>query len=991
MDNLTYLTNNSSEYIESLYQSYQEDPASVDFGWQKFFEGFDLGRSSDATSISSETPDHFLKEIAVLNLINGYRTRGHLFTKTNPVRERRKYFPGKEITQFGLTDADLETVFNAGVEVGIGPAKLKDIVQLLDTTYCESIGCEFMFIRHPERLKWFIERFEKSRNQPAFALGTKKRILEKLNQAVIFENFLGTKFLGQKRFSLEGAETLIPALDAIIENGAELGLEEFVIGMAHRGRLNVLANIMNKTYKEIFKEFEGKFNPNDPFGGDVKYHLGYSTDIKTESGKKVHLSLSPNPSHLEAVNPVVEGMVRAKIDKKYNNDLSKIAPILIHGDASIAGQGIIYEVLQMSKLDGYRTGGTIHLVINNQIGFTTNYKDARSSTYCTDVAKTTLSPVFHVNGDDAEALVLAIQYALEYRQKYATDVFIDILCYRRYGHNESDEPRFTQPLLYKTIESHPNPREIYVQKLIQDESINEQEAKAIDAQFRNHLQERLNEAKQEENTAVEPLFQGAWKDFRFSTPKDFTTKWNTKVEEKLFLNIADKITTLPSDKKFIAKIQRLFADRKKMSKETKVFDWAMGELMAYGTLMEEGFPVRLSGQDVERGTFSHRHAVVKIEDSEEEIIPLQSISKKQAGFDIYNSHLSEYGVLGFEYGYAMASPNTLTIWEAQFGDFFNGAQIIVDQFITSAEYKWRRSNGLVMLLPHGYEGQGPEHSSARIERFLEACAGDNIQLANCTTPANYFHLLRRQMHRPFRKPLVVFSPKSLLRNPACVSSLSEFTKGAFQEVIDDVHVKAKEVKRLLFCSGKIFYDLLAKQQKENRTDVAIIRLEQIFPFPVAQIQNIISKYSNATEMFWVQEEPTNMGVWPYILSQMRRDPIEVIARKESSSTATGYNKQHVRQQEYIVNTAFEMEQPKAVVKKTVAKNAPIKKAATTKAAVKKVVVKKAAAKKSPVKKAVVKKSAKAATSKSVAKKAPVKKVASKKVAPKSVKKSTKKK
>ncbi len=991
MDNLTYLTNNSSEYIESLYQSYQEDPASVDFGWQKFFEGFDLGRSSDATSVSSETPDHFLKEIAVLNLINGYRTRGHLFTKTNPVRERRKYFPGKEITQFGLSDADLETVFNAGVEVGIGPAKLKDIVQLLDTTYCESIGCEFMFIRHPERLKWFIERFEKSRNQPAYALGTKKRILEKLNQAVIFENFLGTKFLGQKRFSLEGAETLIPALDAIIENGAELGLEEFVIGMAHRGRLNVLANIMNKTYKEIFKEFEGKFNPNDPFGGDVKYHLGYSTDIKTESGKKVHLSLSPNPSHLEAVNPVVEGMVRAKIDKKYNNDLSKIAPILIHGDASIAGQGIIYEVLQMSKLDGYRTGGTIHLVINNQIGFTTNYKDARSSTYCTDVAKTTLSPVFHVNGDDAEALVLAIQYALEYRQKYATDVFIDILCYRRYGHNESDEPRFTQPLLYKTIESHPNPREIYVHKLIQDGSINEQEAKAIDAQFRNHLQERLNEAKQEENTAVEPLFQGAWKDFRFSTPKDFTTKWDTKVEEKLFLNIADKITSLPADKKFIAKIQRLFADRKKMSKETKVFDWAMGELMAYGTLMEEGFPVRLSGQDVERGTFSHRHAVVKIEDSEEEIIPLQSISKKQASFDIYNSHLSEYGVLGFEYGYAMASPNTLTIWEAQFGDFFNGAQIIVDQFITSAEYKWRRSNGLVMLLPHGYEGQGPEHSSARIERFLEACAGENIQLANCTTPANYFHLLRRQMHRPFRKPLVVFSPKSLLRNPACVSSLNEFTKGAFQEVIDDVNVKSKDVKRILFCSGKIFYDLLAKQQKENRKDVAIIRLEQIFPFPVAQIQNIISKYSNATEMFWVQEEPKNMGVWPFILTQMRRDPIEVIARKASSSTATGYNKQHTRQQEYIVNTAFEMEQVISSTKKTVAKNAPIKKAANTKAAVKKVEVKKAAAKKAPAKKAVVKKSAKAATSKSVAKKAPAKKVVSKNVATKTVKKSTKKK
>ena len=980
MDNLTYLSNNSSEYIENLYQAYQEDPESVDFGWQKFFEGYDLGRSADAITVSTETPAHFLKEIAVLNLINGYRTRGHLFTKTNPVRERRKYFPGKEITQFGLTDADLETVFNSGIELGIGPAKLKDIVQLLDTTYCESIGCEFMFIRHPERIKWFIDRFEKIKNQPAFNLTVKKRILEKLNQAVIFENFLGTKFLGQKRFSLEGAETLIPALDAVIENGAELGLEEFVIGMAHRGRLNVLANIMNKTYKEIFKEFEGKFNPNDPFGGDVKYHLGYSTDVKTASGKKVHLSLSPNPSHLEAVNPVVEGMVRAKIDHKYQNDLTKIAPILIHGDASIAGQGIIYEVLQMSKLDGYKTGGTIHLVINNQIGFTTNYKDARSSTYCTDIAKTTLSPVFHVNGDDVEALVLAIQHALAYRQKYSTDVFIDILCYRRYGHNESDEPRFTQPLLYKAIESHPNPREIYVQKLINDGSINEQEAKAIDTEFRTHLQARLNEAKQEENTAVEPLFQGAWKDFRFSTPKDFITKWPTKVDEKLFLSIADKVTSLPSDKKFIAKIQRLFADRKKMSKETKVFDWAMGELMAYGTLMQEGFPVRLSGQDVERGTFSHRHAVVKIEDSEEEVIPLQSIAKNQADFAIYNSHLSEYGVLGFEYGYAMASPNTLTIWEAQFGDFINGAQIIVDQFITSAEYKWRRSNGLVMLLPHGYEGQGPEHSSARIERFLEACANDNIQLANCTTPANYFHLLRRQIHRPFRKPLMVFSPKSLLRNPACVSPLADFTKGFFQEIIDDTNVKAKEVKRVLFCSGKIYYDLLAKQQKENRRDVAIIRLEQIFPLPIAQIQQIIAKYDQAADIFWVQEEPMNMGVWPYLVAKMRREPIEVIARKESSSTATGYNKQHLRQQEYIVNTAFETSKtvvaPKATgasktvsVSKAATKKATVTpKAASRKVATKKAEVKKLAIKKSPTIKTPVSKTVKPAVKKSPAKK-----------------------
>lgn len=904
MDKLTYINPNSSAYIESLYQSFRENPESVDFGWQKFFEGFELGRSGDASAVTMETSDHFLKEIGVLNMINGYRTRGHLFTKTNPVRERRKYFPGKEISQWGLDDSDLEVVFNAGVEVGIGPAKLKDIIALLEQTYCESIGVEYMFIRHPERIKWFETRLEKNLNTPNFTVEEKKQILRKLNQAVIFENFLGTKFLGQKRFSLEGAETLIPALDAIIQKGSELGLKEFVIGMAHRGRLNVLANIMNKTYKEIFKEFEGKFNPDDPFGGDVKYHLGYSTDIKTNSGKEVHLSLSPNPSHLEAVDPVVEGMVRAKIDHKYDGDLTAIAPILIHGDASVAGQGIVYEVIQMSKLDGYKTGGTIHLVINNQIGFTTNYKDARSSTYCTDIAKTTLSPVFHVNGDDVEALVHAIQMAVEYRQLYHTDVFIDILCYRRYGHNESDEPRFTQPLLYKAIEKHPNPREIYVQKLNEQGAIDADMAKEMDKEFRQHLQERLNEAKQEETTQVQPLFQGSWTNFRFSTPEDFLTRFETGVAEEKISALASSISTLPTEKKFLNKIERLFADRYKMATETKTFDWAMGELLAYGTLLQEGFDVRLSGQDVERGTFSHRHAVLKIEDSEEEYIPLQNISANR--FDIYNSHLSEYGVLGFEYGYAMATPNTLTIWEAQFGDFFNGAQIIIDQFITSAEFKWRRSNGLVLLLPHGYEGQGPEHSSGRIERFLEACANDNIQVANCSTPANFFHLMRRQMHRPFRKPLVVFSPKSLLRHPMCQSPLADFTKGHFQEVIDDAGVNAKDVKRVVLCSGKIYYELLERRQKLNQNNVAIVRLEQLYPLPYDQLDLLRKKYNKSEQFVWVQEEPRNMGAWPYILRKLYTEGIHVISRKESSSTATGYGKQHASQQEYILSKAFEL-------------------------------------------------------------------------------------
>lgn len=908
MNKLSYLSNANSAYIDSLYQSYKEDPDSIDFGWQKFFEGFDFGRGSKAEVVSAETPDHFLKEIKVLNLINGYRQRGHLFTKTNPVRERRSYFPGKELITFGLDDSDLDTVFNAGVEVGLGSAKLKDILALVEQTYCQSIGVEYKYVRNPEKLKWFELRMETERNTPNFDLETKKRILAKLNEAVVFENFLGTKFLCQKRFSLEGAEAVIPALDSVIQKGAELGIEEFVIGMAHRGRLNILANIMHKTYKDIFSEFEGKgFDVNTPFGGDVKYHLGYSTDVKTDSGKNVHLSLCPNPSHLETVDSVVQGMVRSKIDFKYEGDYERIAPILIHGDASLAGQGITYEVLQMAKLDGYKTGGSIHLVINNQVGFTTNYKDARSSTYCTDLAKVTLSPVFHVNGDDVEAIVYAINMAVEYRQKYHNDVFIDILCYRRYGHNEADEPKFTQPLLYKAIETHANPREIYNQKLLEQGTVDANLAKEMEKDFRALLQERLNEAKEDQTySAVHQVFSGSWKGLKLSKLGAISIPVNTKVSSNDMLTLAKAISTLPADKKFFKKIEKLFNERRKMS-ETKVFDWAMGELLAYGTLLQEGFRVRISGQDVERGTFSHRHAVLTLEDSEEEYIPLAQLNNESAKFEIYNSHLSEYGVLGFEYGYALANPMALVIWEAQFGDFVNGAQIVIDQFITSAETKWQRSNGLVMLLPHGFEGQGPEHSSGRIERFMEACADDNIQVVNCTTPANFFHVLRRQLKRDFRKPLVVFTPKSLLRSAQCVSKLEEFSDGKFNEVIDDNFVKAADVKRVLFCSGKVYYDLLEKQQNDKRKDVAVVRLEQLYPMPYDQLEAIQSKYKKATEFIWVQEEPENMGAWPYISRKFRKSSFnfELISRQESSSTATGYAKQHIAQQLYIVESAIE--------------------------------------------------------------------------------------
>ena len=932
MDRLNYINSGNAAYIDSLYELYNQDPESVDFGWQKFFEGFDFGRETpvQATAATPETPEHFLKEINVLNMIDGYRSRGHLFTKTNPVRERRKYFPGKDLETFGLSDADMDTVFSAGVEVGLGAATLRDIRQLLEDTYCQSIGAEYRYIRNPIKIKWFEDRMESKRNTPSFTVDEKKLMLNKLNEAVVFENFLGTKFLGQKRFSLEGAEALIPALDSVIQRGSELGIQEFIIGMAHRGRLNVLTNIMEKPYKEVFLEFEGKnFDEDTPFGGDVKYHLGYSTDVVTKGGKNVHLSLCPNPSHLEAVDPVVEGLTRSKIDFKYNGDHSRIAPILIHGDASVAGQGIVYEVLQMEKLDGYRTGGTVHVVINNQIGFTTNFKDARSSTYCTDVAKTVLSPVFHVNGDDIEALAYVVNLAMEYRQVFHEDVFIDILCYRRYGHNEADEPKFTQPLLYKAIEAHPNPLEIYKQKLQAEGTVTTDYTLALEKTFRDQLQQQLDESKAEDKvTDAIQMYEGAWQGLHIAGPREVFSSIDTSVSEEELLEIGKKITELPKGKEFFKKVEKLFEDRNKMVTKTHVFDWAMGELLAYGSLLKDGHPIRISGEDVKRGTFSHRHAVLTLAESEDEYTPLDTIGT-EAKFSIYNSLLSEYGVLGFEYGYAMANPNALTIWEAQFGDFFNGAQIIVDQYIASAETKWQRGNGLVMLLPHGYEGQGPEHSSARVERFMELCADSNIQVANCTTPANLFHILRRQMLREFRKPLIIFTPKSLLRSPKCVSKLEEFTTGKFHELIDDEYADPKKVKRVLLCTGKIYYELLEKQQTDKRKDVAIVRIEQLYPTPVLQILKIKAKYSKANEFIWVQEEPENMGAWPYICRKFHNDKVinlNVISRHEGSSTATGFAKQHAAQQLHIVSKAFEApagKVVKAAIKKTTEKMANV--------------------------------------------------------------------
>ena len=903
MDKHSFLSNGDVAAFEELYQSYVADENSVDVSWKEFFQGFEFARKNYE---GDEMPEGFDKEFKVINLVNGYRQRGHLFTKTNPVRERREYRPNLDLENFGLETSDLETVFQAGEELGIGPAKLSDIVAHLKQTYCGSIGVEYLYIRDPNVIRWLRERMEPVRNTPQYSKEKKIQILEKLTSAVGFEQFLHTKFVGQKRFSLEGLETFIPALDAVVDTGGNLGIEEFIVGMAHRGRLNVLTNIFHKSYKEIFSEFEG--NPYDElnFAGDVKYHLGMSSDVKTSSGKSVHLSLSANPSHLEAADPVVEGMVRAKIDNKYGGDYNKVMPVLIHGDAAIAGQGIVYEVLQMSQLDGYKTGGTMHIVLNNQIGFTTNYLDARSSTYCTDVAKTTLSPVFHVNGDDVEAIVFAVQLAMEFRQEFKRDVFIDILGYRKHGHNEGDEPKFTQPLLYKAIAKHPNPRDIYRARLIDEKTIDDGVVKKMDEDFKNRLQKKLDvvKAKKDKVQVVDRKLRGTWAVKRTATEEDFEVSPKTSVTKKVLDRIGERLFHIPEEIQVFRKVKKLFGDRKQMLKDGKA-DWAIGELLAYGTLVDEGFRVRLSGQDVERGTFSHRHAVVKHEDSDKEYTPLANISKKQAPFDIYNSLLSEYGVLGFEYGYASVSPDRLVIWEAQFGDFSNETQVIQDQFISAAEDKWMRQNGLVMLLPHGFEGQGAEHSSARLERYLQLCSELNMQVVNCTTPANFFHVMRRQLHRDFCKPLIVLTPKSLLRHPGCVSPLSDFTKGGFQEVIDDTEVETRKVKKVIFCSGKIYYELLEQRKKKKVKNNALVRIEQLYPLATRQLEAVVAKYKSAESFIWLQEEPENMGAWPHLLRTFKAAALEVIARPESAAPATGSAKIHQIEQLELYEQALE--------------------------------------------------------------------------------------
>ena len=885
--------------IDQMYKQYQEDPGSVETTWQRFFEGFEFAR----TQFNGEFSDAFDKEFKVINLINGYRKRGHLFTTTNPVRTRRKYFPTLDLENYGLSENDLDTEFHAGKEIGIGRARLSTIVDYLKETYCSEIGSEFMFIRKPDKINWLQHRIESTQNSTDFSKEEKLDIYHHLKKAVGFEKFIHKKFVGQKRFSIEGAEILIPALNKLIERGAEKGVSEYTIAMAHRGRLNVLANVLQKPTRNIFKEFEGEEYEDTIALGDVKYHLGYDNRIVTSTGKEVSLSLTPNPSHLESSTPVIHGIARAKIEQKHNWDNNELIPIVIHGDAAIAGQGVVYEVIQMSELSGYKTGGTIHLVINNQVGFTTSYVDGRSSTYCTDVGKVTKAPIFHVNGDDAEALVHVVRMAVDYRQTFHTDVFIDILAYRKYGHNEGDEPRFTQPLLYKAIANHPNPRDIYKKKLAEEGILTKEEAAAAEAAFDEELERSLEESRELKKVVIPQFLKEDWIGFRYAGDEDFKQSIETGVDGQLLSMVANQVNTLPDGYAFISKTKKLFEERRKMIREDRL-DWALGEQLAYATLLLDGHPIRISGQDSMRGTFSHRHAGLVIEDSDENYIPLHHVSDKQAKFNIYNSPLNEYGVLGFEYGYAMATPQSLTIWEAQFGDFFNVAQVIVDQYISSAEEKWGVMNGLVLYLPHGFEGQGPEHSSARIERFLNMSANNNMHLTNITTPANLFHLLRRHMKKNSRVPLVIFTPKSLLRHPRCVSKMEDFQQGGFLPLIDDPDTERNEVRRVVFCSGKIYYDLLKRKEELGVKDTALIRIEQLHPFPEEEVRNIIRKYSSNMLTLWVQEEPENMGAWYYIQNKMKKYDVIPVTRQASGSPATGLFKIHEISQEEIIDKVF---------------------------------------------------------------------------------------
>jgi 2-oxoglutarate dehydrogenase E1 component len=932
----SYLFGGNAPFVEELYESYLNNPQSVSDEWRAYFDKMQLLPAPDGEASSrdvahapivesfaqrakqgllkpSVTPTELgveRKQVYVLLLIHAYRFMGARWADLDPLkRQQRPNIPELEPAYYDLTEADMETVFNTGTLVGPERMTLREILQALRETYCGSIGAEYMYISDMAQKRWIQQRLESTRGRPQFTAEQKKRVLERLTAAETLEKYLHTRYVGQKRFSLEGGETLIAAMDEIVQRAGSHGVEEMVIGMAHRGRLNVLVNTLGKSPKELFSEFEGKA-VSELSAGDVKYHNGFSSDVSTPGGP-LHLSLAFNPSHLEIVNPVVEGSVRARQHRRRDTKGEKVMSVLLHGDAAFAGQGVVMETLNLAQVRGYGTGGTVHIIVNNQIGFTTSDpRDTRSTLYCTDVAKMIEAPIFHVNADDPEAAVFVTQLAMDFRREFKQDVVIDLVCFRRLGHNEQDEPFVTQPLMYKKITQHAGTRKLYADKLATQGTIRADEPDQLVKDYRQALDEGRHTSSPV-LSAFQRKYAVDWTPF---TNAKWTDQADTSVPLADLERLGQRLTTVPEGFKLHPAVERVMAARRDMVAGKKMLDWGMAETMSYATLLVNGYGVRLSGQDSGRGTFAHRHAVLHDQNREKwdagSFVPLQNLAETQAPFMVIDSVLSEEAVLGFEYGYACAEPNELVLWEAQFGDFANGAQVVIDQFITSGEAKWGRLCGLVMMLPHGYEGQGPEHSSARLERYLQLCAEHNIQVAVPSTPAQIFHLLRRQMLRNFRKPLVIMTPKSLLRKPEAVSSLKELAKGEFKTVIGEVDgLEAKDVTRVVACSGKVYYDLLAARRERRLDHIAVIRVEQLYPFPHKQFAAEMKRYPNAHEVVWCQEEPQNQGAWyqtkHYFDENMRADQkLFYAGRASSASPAVGYVAKHNEQQKKLVDQAF---------------------------------------------------------------------------------------
>ena len=895
----------NADFIDEQYRLWKSDPSKVSRDWQFFFEGFELASAREAEVVMVCDEDQVSRQSQVEALVYRYRDLGHLLACLDPLAACPTDHPLLDPKAFNLTNDDLDREFYTQIFPDNNLATLREILQALKETYCRSIGVEYMHLQDPAERQWLKERMEPVRNRPILTKEEKVRILTKLYQASLFEQYLHKKYLGQTRFSLEGAEALIPMVDALFTHVAEQGCREVILGMAHRGRLNLQVNVLEKSYEEIFCEFESNYDPDTIFGaGDVKYHNGYMADVKTANGHTIRALLVNNPSHLESVNPVVEGFARARQDILAGGNGQKLVlPLLIHGDAAFAGQGVVAETLNMSQLEGYSTGGTVHIVINNQIGYTTLPEDARSTRYSTDMAKMLMVPIFHVHGENPEALIHATKLACDYRTEFGKDVVIDLVCYRRYGHNEGDEPYFTQPQMYDRIRERPPLHKIYAEQLLMDKTVTEDEVKSIESGTNECLEESFRTMREKQCVLPTINYYENWDGIH----GEYSHKpVKTGVSKKQLLAIARKLNGIPDNFSAHPKLAGLLKRRLETIENGSGIDWANAEALAFGSLLMEGITVRLSGQDSRRGTFSQRHSYLVDTDTGDQLVALNSLDRGQAPFYGYDSLLSEAGVVGFEYGYCLAQPYGLIMWEAQFGDFINNAQSVVDLYISSGESKWQRLSGLVLLLPHGFEGMGPEHSSARLERFLQLCAEENIQVCNPTTPAQYFHLLRRQVKRDFRKPLVIMTPKSLLRHPLAVSRLSDMTSGFFQEVLDDAK-NQKTSRRILFCSGKIYYELIQKHQDLKASDIGIVRLEQFYPFPEKQLEEVLDKYTRVKECCWVQEEPENMGGWSFVrprLAALAQMHIKYIGRKEAASPATGFHNIYKGQQAAIVDEAL---------------------------------------------------------------------------------------